>query len=283
MDSTQGVTPGDSPTGTEDVEGVSSTPDQAVTTDSAPVDDRTHTQMFREMQRKWDETHRTQQQILTYLSALSPQQPVAPAPQATPSRDLTDEQLWELAKTGDRAAFDVYQSRISERTYDSRQSVQNRTGIVDRQLAALKTRYPVLADGSHELTQAVNAAYALYVQNGYPKTKETLLQAATVAIADNPEMVSALHGAPAANREAARRTAVDTARTGVTGVSHRQAPATGAQAALPADEARLAQNMQVKDPIGAKKRFLERNAKGLSSLSPAVIAAIGGGEVKENF
>jgi hypothetical protein len=283
VDSVQGVTPGDSPTGTEDVQAVSSTANpEAVNADSAPVADRTQEQMFREMQRKWDETHRTQQQILTYLSALNVQQPVTPAPQATPSKDLTDEQLWELAKTGDRAAFEVYQSRIAERTYESKQTVQNRTGIVDRQLAALKTRYPVLADGAHELTQAVNAAYALYVQNGYPKTKETLLQAATVAIADNPEMVSALHGAPAQSRETSRRTAVNAAQSGTTGVSHRNAPATGApQGKLTPEEDRLARAMNVKDPQGAKKRFLERNAQGRSAISPTVAAALG--EIPENF
>lgn len=283
MDSTQGVTPGDSPTGTEDVQPVSSTGAEAVIADPAPVADRTYEQMFREFQRKYDEQHRTQQQILTYLSAMNPQQPVAPAPQATPSKDLTDEQLWELAKTGDRAAFEVYQSRIAERTYESKQAVQSRTGIVERQLEALKSRYPVLSDGSHELTQAVNAAYHLYIQNGYPKTKETLLQAATVAIADNPALVSQIHGAPASNREAARRNTVDAARAGVTGVSHRNAPATGARTSLSPEQLKLAKAMGVKDPENTKKRFWERQASGQSSISPAVIAALGGGEIKEDF
>ena len=62
----------------------------------------------------------------------------------------------------------------------------------------------------------------------------------------------------------------------------RYAPAPGgAQKPLSAEEVRLAQNMQVKDAQGAKKRFLQRNAEGRSAISPTVAAALG--QIPEDF
>ena len=274
MDQTSGVTPGDSPTGTEDVQAAPSPATQAVTTESAPVADRTPEQMFRELQRKYEQQARTQEQILQYLQAV--QTPAAPqsAPQKTKD-DLSDEDLWALAQQGDRNAFELYQSRIAERTYNQKQAVQNRTGIVDRQLTALFNRYPVLKDGSHPLTQAVNGAIRLYISQGYPDNKETRLVAATAAIADNPELVAELQGSPTAIREVNRRSSVQSQQSGVTGVTHRRDPAQPGKKALTAEEQRLAKNMQVKDPQGAKERFWKRQAEGQSSISPTVAAALG--------
>ncbi len=225
MDQNQGVTPGESPTPVEDVAAAPSTATQPVTADPGPVADRTWEQAFRELQRKDVERARTQDQILEYLRALQPPAVAQPAQPIT--KELTDEDLWSMAQQGDRNAFDVYMQRKAKRTYTEEQTVQNRAGIVDRQLTALFTRYPVLRDGSHALTQAVNGAIRLYVSQGYP---------------DNAK------GAP-------RQPNVE--------------------------EVRLAKNMGVKDPEGAKKRFLERNAAGQSSISPTVAAALG--DIPENF
>lgn len=277
MDLTQGVTPGESPTGTEDVAVDSSPTTQAVSADSAPVADRSPEQMFRELQRKYDQQARTQEQILQYLQSVNTTPKAAPvAPQ---SRDLTDEDLWALAQQGDRSAFELYQKRIAERTYAERQQVQNRTGIVDNQLRALFARYPILRDPQHALTQAVNGAYALYIQNGYAPGKDTMLMAATAAITDNPEIIASMQGAPSATREVSRQTAVNARQAGVTGVTHRQTPATGGtKKPLTKEEVELAKRMGVTDPAGAKERFLKRNAEGQSSLG-----AVGGYVNQEDF
>lgn len=276
MDNPQGVTDGESPAVTEDVTADSSTAPQAVA-DSAPALDRTPEQMFRELQRKIEKQDQTQAQILQFLQTFNPQpQPVT---QQKSQADLTDEDLWREAQQGNREAFELYQSRIAERVLSRQTTAQNRAGIVDRQLAALKARYPVLNDGSHALTQAVNQAYQLYLQSGYQPSKETLLQAATAAIADNPELVASIQGAPAVSREVSRQTTVERARAGNTGVTHRREPATPGKKPLTEGEERLARNMQIKDPQGAKERFLQRNADGRSSISPTVAAALG--DIKE--
>ena len=272
MPNDPGVTDGTSPTVPEDVLADSS-PAQAVSADPAPVADRTPEQMFRELQRKIEQQAKTQEQMLQYLQAVNtPQAP--PQPRQT-KQDLSDEDLWAAAQQGDRAAFELYQARIAERTFEAKQTTQSRAGIVDRQLAALKTRYPVLNDGTHELTQAVNAAYRLYLSSGYPANKETLLQAATAAIADNPEMVASLQAAPTVAREVSRQHTVDRARAGNTGVTHRREPAPPGKKPPTPEEERLAQRMGVKDAQKAKENFWKRNADGRSAISPTVAAALG--------
>ncbi len=240
--------------------------------------------MFRELQRKYEQQvevnrqqARTQEQILQYLQATNATPRVAAAPPAKDS--ISDEDLWALAQQGDRSAFELYQKRIAERTYQERQQVSTRTSIVDNQLRALFNRYPILRDPQHALTQAVNTAYALYLQNGYTAGKETMLSAATAAITDNPELVASMQGEPGAVREVSRQNAVTARQAGVTGVTHRNAPAAGQKAkALTKEEIALAQRMGVKDPAGAKERFLKRNAEGQSSLG-----AVGGYVNAEDF
>jgi hypothetical protein len=241
--------------------------------------------MFRELQRKYEQQvevnrqqARTQEQILQYLQATN----TAPRVVATPpaKESISDEDLWALAQQGDRSAFELYQKRIAERTYQEKQQVQTRTSIVDNQLRALFNRYPILRDPQHPLTQAVNSAYALYIQNGYPAGKETMLSAATAAITDNPELVASIQGQPGAIREVSRQTSVNARQAGVTGVTHRNMPAAGSTKAKPLtkEEIALANRMGVKDPAGAKERFLKRNAEGQSSLG-----AVGGYVNAEDF
>ena len=278
MDHTQGVTPGTAPAGTQDVTVDPSPTAQAVTTDPAPVADRSPEQMFRELQRKYEQQARTQEQILQYLQAVNTQP--QPAQPQTQKADLTNEDLWALAQQGDRAAFELYQKRIAEQTYTEKQRVQSRAGIVDNQLRALFSRYPVLRDSSHALTQAVNMAYALYIQNGYPQGKETMLTAATAAIADNPELIASIQGQPSVTREASRQANVSARQAGVTGVTHRnaQTQSTLKTKPLTKEEIDLANRMGVKDPQGAKERFLKRNAEGKSNLG-----AVGGYVNAEDF
>ena len=54
------------------------------------------------------------------------------------------------------------------------------------------------------------------------------------------------------------------------GSGTRRAAAPSKQPALSAEQAALAKRMNVKDPAGANKRFLERQAQGKSSVAPNI-------------
>jgi hypothetical protein len=254
-------------TSTEDVtpESSTGTPDVTVSSTAAASADRTHEQMFRELQRKQAEQSEQIQQALGYIATLvaakTPQQNPAP------NREMTDEELWTAAQNGDRDAFVLHQQRITDRRIAQQNQTQGRANIVDGQLRALFARYPVLSDPSHQLTKIVNQAYGLYVQNGYPQGKETMLEAAKTAIADSPELIAELLGTQP-NREVARQDGVRRAQSGVTGVTHGRTPTAAGQKKLTIspEEVALAKRMGVKDPLKAKENFLKRNAEGTSSL-----------------
>ena len=241
--------------------------------ETAPVSgvptDRPLQNVVGEYKRKQD---KIQQQLDAVLQWIATQNQPRPAPvAAAPDSNqgaASDEDLWALAQQGDRQAFDMYQQRIADRRIAERLTEQNRAAIVGNQLNALVGRYPVLRDPSHPLTQVVNQAYALYVQQGYPANQATLLEAAKTAIADRPDLVAELHTQGAQAREQARRDTSSRAQAGVTGASHRQdaAPRQGNVRQITPQEAQLAQRMGVKDPAKSKERFLQRQQDGRSNL-----------------
>lgn len=265
MDNPSGVIPGESPTGIEDVSPEPSPGTQDVPTASSTGAERSAENMFRELQRKQSEQSAQINQVLSYLTNIA-----QPKQQVTEQvkKDLTDEDLWRLAQQGDRDAFVLHQQRITDRRIAETSQVTNRAAIVDNQLRALFNRYPCLRDPGHKLTQVVNQAYALYVQNGYPAGKDTMLESAKTAIADSPEIIAELQGMAPATREASRQSGVRTAQSGVTGVTHNRSATPGNQKKLSVtpEEAALAKRMGVKDPLKAKENFLRRNAEGVSSL-----------------
>lgn len=207
--------------------------------------------------------------LLNYMAqAQQPQyqQPPAPRPAAS---EVTDEDLWERAKLGDRGAFDEYMARKARREVSQVTSVQNRQSLVASQLQALGAKYPMLNDPSHPLTQTAQTAYQLLVRSGYPAGQETLLEAAKTAIADRPDLVSEYYSQTASAREGVRRSATGSARTGQTGGTVRNEPAApraGQARPLTPEQLRLAKQMGVKDPQGARERFLKRREQGISNV-----------------
>lgn len=251
-----GVTPAESP----------AAPQEPVDTAQAP-DDRPLKNIMAEFNRKFSKQQDQINAVLTYLASQTPQQ--QPAQMHVASRDgrTTKEELFARAQQGDQGAFEQYQKLIADECIYQAQARQSQTAIIERQLQAIMARYPVLGDPSHPLRQTVDTAYALLVQNGYPATRATLLDAAKTAIADRPDLVSELHQSGAQAREGARRTASQFAQSGVTEASHRSTPAAPASKVRISDrEARMAKDMGITDPAKAKERFLQRQKDGQSNL-----------------
>jgi hypothetical protein len=170
-----------------------------------------------------------------------------------------------------------HQRRISAREYEARQQTTGRQNLVEVQLAALAQKYPVLNDTSHPLTQKAQTAYQLLVNAGYPANRATLLEAAKTAIADSPELVSDIYSQGAQAREHARQSGVRTAQSGVTGATYRQDPAPrreGSVRDVSGPEADLARRMGIKDPKGAKERFLKRQEAGQSTIDPRMLPIV---------
>jgi hypothetical protein len=228
-------------------------------------------------------------QLQTMMSYIATQQAAVQRPQVQEraTGTPTDEELWSAAQTGDRPAFEEYQRRIARRELQAQQQTTGRQNLVEVQLSALSQKYPVLNDSSHPLTQKAQTAYQLLVNNGYPANRATLLEAAKTAVADSPDLVSEIYSQGSVAREHARQSGVRTAQSGVTGVSHRQTPSSqqprvtvneveGNLAArmLPYNPRRPDEKTPEQRAAGAKKRFLERQQAGLSTIDPRMLPVV---------
>lgn len=263
----------------QDVTPADSSSAEATETDTAPVtgetqaSDRPVHNVVAEFNRKFTKTQQRQEeldrkidQVLTYLASGQQVRQAAPVPQG--KAEITDEDLWSLAQQGDRSAFEEYQRRIAAREFQQRSQVERQAGMVVTQLNALVTKYPVLRDANHPLTQHAHQAYTIMTQNGYPANQATLLEAAKTAIADRPDLVSEIYSQTSQAREQVRQTATQRAQTGVTGAQHRRQEAQQGQQPpkVTPKSADIAARMGVKDPKAAKERFLKRQETGQSSF-----------------
>lgn len=205
---------------------------------------------------------------LTNLLAASIQSQQAPPPSASHSTDLrnmSDDQLWDEAVKGNKDAFTLHQQRLAAKTYTQMRGVESEHQMIEGQIAAISQKYPVLRDANHPLTQHTNQAYQLYLRRGRPASNATWLEAAKTAIADRPDLVTELHSQTARASETARRRVAG--NQAVTGAAHRDAPGTPqVQFRTSKEDYQLAQRMGIKDPEGAKRRFLERQNDGRSSF-----------------
>ena len=218
-----------------------------------------------EFDRKFSKMQQQMDTLMQYIASQAPRPPqAAPTNGAT---EPTDDDLWALAQQGDRHAFTALQQRTAQQVYRHQNTVNARAQMIQAQLHALMAKYPVLADQSHPLTQAANTAYQYLVQAGYPaNTPETALEAAKTAIADRPDLIAELHAAGSIAREGVRQTVTTRAQSGVTPPSVRQTPPTPAGPKLREGDLALATRMGIKDPSGAKARFLQRQQEGQSSF-----------------
>lgn len=207
-----------------------------------------------------------QQQLDQVLAYLANQQQVRQP--SVPKAEVTDDDLWALAQQGDRVAFEEYQRRVAQRVYNQNSGVATRNQTAQNQISALMQKYPMFSDGQHPLTQTANQALTLLVRSGEPAGDPgTVLKAMFTAVAERPDLVSEHYSQTARASEQQRRSAGQVAQSGQTGASHRSSPAPSKdKLKVSPEEEALARRMGVKDPLGAKRRFLERNEKGTSSL-----------------
>lgn len=261
MDKETGVTEVASPAAEVQAPEASAAPESVNSVSGKP--ERPVENVRAEFERKFNKLQEQQAQMLQYMATLG--RPQAPAQPVT--KDLTDDELWAMAQGGDRAAFELWTDRRAERRVEQRMAINTQQQAVETQLRALTARYPVLNDPSNALTQTAHQAYTLLVQNGYPANRVTLLDAVKTAIAERPDLISEQYTQAARAQDQQRQSASRVAQSGQTGASHRASPAPSKDKlkVTPEEEA-LARRMGVKDPLGAKKRFLERNEKGISSL-----------------
>ena len=223
-----------------------------------PGTDRPLQNIVGEFNRKYARLEQQLQNVLTFLG--NQQQQAEPVTEPAATGEETDEELWARASRGDRKAFELYQERIADRRIAQRTRQDRFEGLIDRQLNAIVERYPVLRDPNHALAQHANAVYSALLGQGYPQGKATLLEAAKTAITDRPDLVIQLNTSTTTRRAAA---------TGQTGASHRSTPVdTGEHKVKEPGEAELAvaRRMGVKDPKGAKERFLKRYNEGTSKV-----------------
>lgn len=214
-----------------------------------------------------------------YAAILGQQQRFTAQPPAQTFGQPTSqkEELWARAQGGDRDAFEAYMELIGDKVYQRNQTQLGQKNYVEVQLAELSKLYPALNDSSHPLTQKAQLAYQLLVNSGKTADRATLLEAAKTAIADSPQLIAEMYSQGGAARERARANGVRSAQSGVTGVTYRQdppRPAQGAVKELTQAEVDLAKRMGVKDPKGAKERFLKRQQSGQSSISHTLLPAL---------
>lgn len=274
---TQGVTPGESPTPE-----VTSAVDLSAASGSVIPDtgiERPLQNNIAEFNRKFSDVREAQKrqqqtldQVVQYLAIQAQQTQRPPAPQ-TPSRELTNDDLWAMAQQGDRGAFEEYQRRIAAQTYDQKHGVTTRTQTVQNQMATLMHKYPVFKDASHPLTQTFNQAYQLMVRSGMPQDENTVLDAMKTAIADRPDLVAEIHTQSARASEQHRRSA-SSAAGGQTGASHRRLDPKAPSTKMTPEQIERARRQGVRDPEGVMKRFQERQEKGQSAFSPLLAMAL---------
>lgn len=229
----------------------------------AGVNDRPVDNLAGEMNRKFQQLNSKFDQ---FMAQMQPQQRPS-APQPTAGEPSVDDELWSRAQQGDKEAFRKWTQTEADKRYAQHQQAASRAQMILGQISALQQQYPVFQDSQHPLTQTAQQAYQLMVQGGYPANQATMLDAMKTAIAGRPEIVAELHGQGAKVAEHSRQSA-SRAATGQTRASYQRdaAPSTSTNLKVSAEELQLAKRMNIKDPKGAKQRFLERQADGRSQV-----------------
>ncbi len=238
------------------------------TVTGAQGDDRPVQNVVAEFNRKFAKTQQQLDTVLQWIAATQlPQQQAKPVAQP---KELTDEELYALAQQGDQAAYAEWTRRQARQVYQQESAVQRKATMQQNQLAVYYGKYPVLNNAQHPLTQHVGAVYQALLGNGYAQGQETMLEAIKLGVADRPDLVAAEYNSGATTRENVRRSASQTAQTGVTGVSHRQSSPTPSNQPkkLSTDQLALARRMGLspKQAEKAVKGFLQRQEDGLSKL-----------------
>ena len=265
MDNEPDVTVDPSPT----LEDPSQTPDASsrVSEVVEPViEDRPLKNLQAEFNRKLS---RVEQQY-SDLAAMLQQalQPKTPTPPAGALDQYTNEQLAQLAQAGSAEAQQELTRRMVQAQVSAATTQQNRAMVVRSTQAALYAKYPQLNDATHPLTQYAMKAKAMLLQQGYPNSVDTDVEAIKAAIVDNAGNPAMIGGAQMLD-EPARRAGVQAQAHIDGGTTRRMSPTPqGKPAKLSEKELALAKRMGLTEEQaqGSKARFEKRQAEGRSAL-----------------
>jgi len=256
----QDVIPGSSP-GSEGVPAPDATAAPGVTGVASEPTERPIENLKGEFDRKMTKVERQLAEIAAALTALTSR----PAVEAAPAPEYTDQQLLELANAGNAAAHQEYVRRMVAQQLGQQVQITQQQQVITTQLQSLYTRYPMLTDPSHALTQAAMQAKMALTRAGYSaQSAATDLEAIKLAIVDHPEL--AQPRAPGTPGGVGR-----TPQQGIDGATPRRSasPTTPARA-LSQKERDIAARMGIKDPVEALKRFEKRSQEGRVSMSQQV-------------
>ena len=240
-------------------------PDDVVAPDPQLPADRPVQNVMGEFNRRFGAIDQKLNALTGYLAEkeAAAAQPPPPSPKGTSFATMTDDELWDLAKAGNKEAFDAHQDRRSAQTYQRMRGHEQHQDLVTGQTQIIHQKYPVLANPQHPLTQTAQAAYHLLQKRGYPATPATYLEAVKTAVVDRPDLVTEMHTQGARAREGARR--VSAGNSGVTGATVRQDdPQTEGRIRVTPEQSAIAKRMNVKDPAAAIGRFIKRQETGES-------------------
>lgn len=230
------------------------------------IEDRPLKNLQAEWNRKFGKIESSIAAIEVMLQAARPAQQAA-----TGWEQYSNEQLMELYRAGSTEAGLKLQERLVQQQVQSATAASTKAQATQNQLNVLYAKYPQLRDPASPLYLAAMRVKAALVGTGMPGTStETDVQAILVAIADNPELVRPGDGGPAQRRESPN------AQNQLDGSTVRRAQPAKASAgpALSQRELDIAKRMGVKDPMKARERFMDRQQKKQSSVTPVIAVAM---------
>ena len=232
-----------------------------------------------EQQRRFDqEREAMRQQFQAQLQQYGQQivqqfQSQAPRPQAAQEREYTEEELLQLANQGHSTAMQQLIQRQVRQQMAQQNQQQARASTFNQLVGQLQRSYPDFMNSESTLYRTANRFYAAFLPGRDPLEAQYISY--TSAITE-----LGLSQAPQRAAEGSRQASVQAhdAMGGTSFAAQSQRPQRGdkgfAGQVTPQEHA-LAKKLQVKNPQEAKKRFLERQAKGFSSVSPGLSSAIG--------
>src|SRR3990167_6858679 len=228
----------------------------------------------RDRQQQLTKIERQQMEILAAFQAMQTRSAApAPAPNAAGS-EYTDEQLGQLAAAGNAEAIRLLVERQTQRTTATQMHQFTQGQAVQAGLTEFFRQYPMLReDQHHPLTQAVYATRNRMLASGWAQGPSTDLEAITKTIATAPHLAVS---AQPVSQDTTRRAGV-TAQQSMEGAAPRRSPQSGqTQPVRPLDKqvAGIARRMNIKDPQGSVKRFMDRQQAGRSTVSPAIQQAV---------
>ena len=246
---------------------------------AAPAPERPIENLRGEFNRKMGSIEQKFDQVLGYIAQQEADKqraaaPAAPAPAKSGYAAMSDDELFAAARNGDMPAFEAWNERKAAGVFSRMRGQENHQSLVEGQIGILHSKYPVLGNPQHALTQTVNAAQALLQRRGYPQSPATYLEAVKTAIADRPDLVAELHTQGARAREGARR--VSAGNSGVTGATVRQdEPTQAGTIRVTPEQAAIAKRMNIKDPAKALTNFVRRQETGESRFGAVANLASG--------